>query len=90
MPPKSIIWQVQHDRNLWRDFPLELQNLVETEWQQWQDGGAADELVIDFVWPNKDGTKFTPYEIVFATGTMIQKRKDNGFEREVRRLECAA
>ena len=54
----------------------------------WQGWGVADEVVIEYVWPTKKGQP-TPYEIVFATGTMIQKNKNTGFEREVRRLVCA-
>ena len=89
MPSTTIIWQVREDQHgRWRDFPLDLQNQVETEWQRWQEGGAADEVVIEYVWPNAKGDRFSPYEIVLATGAMVQKNMITGKEREVRRLVC--
>ena len=89
MPPTSIIWQVREDQHgRWRDFPLDLQNQVETEWQRWQEGGAADEVVVHYVWPNAKCDRFSPYEIVLATGAMVQKNVITGKEREVRRLVC--
>ena len=90
MLPTNIIWQVKEDgAGRWRDFPLDLQNQVETEWQKWQEGGAADEVVVHYVWPSAKGDRFWPYEITFfATGAMVQKNLDTGYEREVRRLVC--
>ena len=64
MLPTNIIWQVKEDgAGRWRDFPLDLQNQVETEWQKWQAGGAADEVVVHYVWPSAKG-EYIPYEIV--------------------------
>ena len=57
-------------------------------WQRWQEGGAADEVVIEYVWPNAKGDRFSTYEIVLATGAMVQKNMITGKEREVRRLVC--
>ena len=66
MLPTNIIWQVREDRlGRWRDFPLDLQNQVETEWQKWQEGGAADEVVVHYVWPNAKGDRYRTYEITF-------------------------
>ena len=56
-------WQVQEDQyGRWRDFPLELLNQIEREWQKWQEKGAADEVVVNYVWPSAN--MVTHYERV--------------------------
>ena len=51
--------------------------------------GAADEVVVHYVWPNAKGDRYRTYEITFfATGAMVQKNLDTSYEREVRRVVC--
>ena len=85
-----IIWQVSEDTShRWRDFPVDLQDLVEEQWQIWRGNGAPGQLVIEYSWPNKKGDQRTPYEIVFETnGTITQENMSTHFKRAVRRLVC--
>ena len=52
----------QKARQQHQDFPLVLQNQIETEWQKWQEKGAADEVVVNYVWPSAN--MVTHYERV--------------------------
>ena len=83
-----IVWQVSEDnRHRWRDFPAELQDSVEEQWQIWREHGMPGHLVIEYSWPMK-GDKRTPYQIVFANGAIMQENMITQCKRAVRRLVC--
>ena len=83
-----IVWQVSEDNSYrWRDFPAELQDLVEEQWQIWRGHGMPGHLVIEYSWPMK-GDKHTLYQIVFANGAIMQENMSTRRTRLVRRLVC--
>ena len=83
-----IVWQVSEDNSYrWRDFPAELQDLVEEQWQIWRGHGMPGHLVIEYSWPMK-GDKHTLYQIVFANGAIMQENMSTQCKRAVRRLVC--
>ena len=72
--------QPQQSRVVWRgrprDFPDELNINVEHAYQ-------SDEVAVEFVWPNKQRTQWTPYRILFDR--MVQINLHTQQERRIAR-----
>ena len=78
MEPAKVVWQVdENERGRWRDFPRDLNALVEQARQGGQSG-------VVYVWPPLGGRVVTEYAIDF--NAMMQTNKATSFQRKVRRV----
>ena len=77
MEPGKVVWQIDETRGRWRDFPKDLNALVEQSHADGRDG-------VQYVWPPIGGKVQTTYTINFHT--MLQTNESSGFQRRVRRL----
>ena len=79
------VWMVQEDEHgRYRKFPQHLNDAVEQKYVEWKLGSRNN--VVEYNWPNWDGTKTVKYEITFDD--MRQKNLSTNKVRTVERYTC--
>ena len=73
----TVIWQVWHDKDLWRDMTDT--NLV----QKLEESLRLRAVAVEYTWPY-DNTTFTPYKI--DLDQMTQTNLESKFVRKIRRV----